>query len=116
MAIGILSHILESHEDDHACMLGDLNATPGSPRFNEIYDMLNANNVMFRYTDILPDNTYTHVNNGSQTCSWRDHISMPDVLFESIVDCHTLQSHPDCHSFKNNLSRKAKKLAHKWKI
>ena len=31
---------------------------------------------MFRDTDILPDNTYTHVNNGSQTCSWLDHIAM----------------------------------------
>ena len=43
-------------------------------------DMLHDNNVMFRDTDILPDNTYTHVNNGSQTCSWLDHIAMSDVL------------------------------------
>ena len=46
---------------------------------------------MFRDTDILPDNTYTHVNNGSQTCSWLDHIAMSDVLSESTVDCHALQ-------------------------
>ena len=44
---------------------------------------------MFRDTDILPDNTYTHVNNGSQTCSWLDHIAMSDILSESTVDCHT---------------------------
>ena len=67
-----------------------LNATPGSPRFNEICDMLHENNVMFRDTDIFPDNTYTHVNNGSQTCSWLDHIAMSDVLSESTIDCHTL--------------------------
>ena len=72
-------------------MLGDLNATPGSPRFNEICDMLHENNVMFRDTDILPDNTYTHVNNESQTCSWLDHFAMSDVLHESIVECHNLQ-------------------------
>ena len=59
--------------------------------FNEICDMLHENSVMFRDTDVLPDNTYTHVNNGSQTCSWLDHISMSDVLSESTVDCHTLQ-------------------------
>ena len=53
--------------------------------------MLHENNVMFRDTDFLPDNTYTHVNNGSQTCSWLDHIAMSDVLSESTVDCHTLQ-------------------------
>ena len=35
---------------------------------------------MFRDTDIITDNTYTHVNNGSQTCSWLDHIAMSDVL------------------------------------
>ena len=60
-------------------------------RFNEICDMLHENSVMFRDTDILPDNTYTHLNNGSQTCSWLDHIAMSDVLSESTVDCHTLQ-------------------------
>ena len=46
---------------------------------------------MFRDTDILPDNTYTHVNNGSQTCPWLDHIAMYNVLSQSTVDCHTLQ-------------------------
>ena len=40
-------------------------------------DMLHENNVMFRDTNILPDNTYTHVNSGSQTCSWLDHIECP---------------------------------------
>ena len=90
MCLGILSSILESHEEDHICILGDFNATPGSPLFNEIYDMLHENSVMFRDTDILPDNTYTHVNNGSQTCSWLDHNAMSDVLSESTVDCHTL--------------------------
>ena len=46
---------------------------------------------MFRATDILPDNTYTHVNNGGQMCSWLDDIAISDVLSESTVDCHTLQ-------------------------
>ena len=46
---------------------------------------------MFRDTDILPKNTYTHVSNGSQTCSWLDHIAMSDVLSESTVDRRTLQ-------------------------
>ena len=91
MCLGILSSILESHEEDHVCIMGDFNATPGSPRFNEMCEVLHENNVMFRDTDILPDNTYTHVNNCSQTCSWLDHISMSDVLSESIVDCCTLQ-------------------------
>ena len=53
--------------------------------------MLHESSVMFRDTDILPDNTYTDVNNGSQTCSWLYHIAMFDVLSESTVDCHTLQ-------------------------
>ena len=89
MCLGILSSILESHEEDHVCILGDFNATPGSQRFNEICDILHENNVLFRDTDILPDNT--HVNNGSQTCSWLYHIAMSDVSSESTVDCNTLQ-------------------------
>ena len=91
MCLGILGSTLESHEEDHVCILGDFNATPGSPRFNEICDMLHENNVMFRGTDILPDNTCTHVNNGSQTCPWLDHVAMSDVLSESTVDCHTFR-------------------------
>ena len=91
MCLGTLSSILESHEEDHVCILGDFNATPGSPRFNEICDMLHDNNVMFKDTDILSDITYTHVNKRSQTCSWLDRIAMSDVLSESTVDCHTLQ-------------------------
>ena len=72
------------------CILGDFNnATSGSPRFNEICDMLHENNVMFRDTDILPESTYAHINNGSQTCSWLDHIAMPDVLSKSTIDCRT---------------------------
>ena len=55
-------------------------------------DMLHDNNVMFRDMDILPDKTYTHVNNSSQTCSWLDHIAMSDVLSESTVDCRTLKN------------------------
>ena len=55
----ILCSILESHEEDHVCILGDFNATPGSPRFDEICDMLHENSVMFRDTDILSDNTHT---------------------------------------------------------
>ena len=91
MCLGILSSIRESHEEDHVCILGDFNGTPSSPRVNEICDMLHENNVMFGDTDILPDNTYTHVNNGSQMCSWLDHIAISNVLSESTVDCHTLQ-------------------------
>ena len=46
---------------------------------------------MFGDTYILLDNTYTHVNHGSQICSWLDHIAMSDVLSEPIVDYRTLQ-------------------------
>ena len=41
----ILSSILESDQDDHVCILGDFNAAPGSPQFNEICDMIHENNV-----------------------------------------------------------------------
>ena len=54
MCPGILSSLLESHDEVHVCILVDFNATPGSPRFNEICDMLHENNVMFRDAGILP--------------------------------------------------------------
>ena len=42
------------NEEDHVCILGvgDFNVTPGSPRFNEICEMLHESNVMFWDTDI----------------------------------------------------------------
>ena len=67
------------------------NATPGSQLFNEICDRIHENNVILRDIDILPDDTYTHVNNGNKTCSWLDHIAMSNVLSECTVDCDTLQ-------------------------
>ena len=70
---------------------GRLNITSGSPRFNDNCDMIHENNAMFSDMDIFPDNTYAHVNNGSQTCAWLEHISMSDVLSESTIDCRTLQ-------------------------
>ena len=71
MYLGILSSILESHEQDHdcICILEDFNATPGLSRFSEICDKLHENNVIIEETEIFPDNTYTHVNNCSHTCS-----------------------------------------------
>ena len=39
---------------DHVCILGDFNATPGSPRFNEICDMLHENKVGV----LLPEITF----------------------------------------------------------
>ena len=47
MCLGILSSILESHEEDHLCILGDCNATLGSPRVNEICRTLHENNFFF---------------------------------------------------------------------
>ena len=126
MCLGILSCILESHEVDHVCILGDFNATPGSPRFNVMCNMLHQNSVLFRDTDVLPDNNYTLVNNGSQTCSWLDHIAMSDVLSESFVDCRTLQdiacSYYCAITVTLNLTgndsrhRGTKKKAHKYEI
>ena len=85
-----LSFILESHEEIMYAYWDTL-MQHQVLRFNEICDMLHENNVMFRDADILPDNTYTHVNNGSQTCSWLNHIAMSDVLSLSTVDCRILQ-------------------------
>ena len=60
MCLGILSYIHEYHEEDHVCIVEHFNATPCSPRFNKICDMLHEKNQMFRDTDILRDDTDTH--------------------------------------------------------
>ena len=91
MCLGILSSILESHEEVMYAYWETSMQHQVHRGLMKFCDMLHENSVMFRDTDILPDNTYTHVNNGSQTCSWLDHIAMSDVLSESLVDGHTLQ-------------------------
>ena len=60
MCHGILSSILEFLAEDHVCRLGNFIATPSSPRFNEICDMLHENNVMFRIR-IFFQITLTHM-------------------------------------------------------
>ena len=54
-----LSSIL-SHEEDHACVIGDFHAAQEPPRFNEISVMLHENSLMFKNTDILTVETYSH--------------------------------------------------------
>ena len=47
MCLGILSGILESHQEYHVCILRDFDATPGSPRFDEIIcNTLHENRIM----------------------------------------------------------------------
>ena len=104
-----------------------LNATPGSPRFNEICDMLHENSVMFRDANILPDKTYTHVNNGSQTCSWRIILQCP-MFCPSLMLTATpsmmllvqitvlLQLHLTLTTANDTHHRETKKQAHKLEI
>ena len=80
-------------------ILEDFNATPGSTWFNEICDMLQENNVKFSDTDIRPDHTYTHANNGSQTRSWLDHIELSDVLSDRVDSW--LPHSPGCCMFSD---------------
>ena len=66
---------------------GRLCAITGHPRTGTLAEL---NAELNRDTDILPDNTYSYINNGCRTCSWLNHIEMSNYLSKSTVDCHTL--------------------------
>ena len=39
---------------------------------------------------MLPPDTYTHVNHGSLSTSWIDHIALSLMLLDATISCHLL--------------------------
>lgn len=88
--LGLLSSIIESRNELNVCVLGDFNAKPGSQRFEDIQTVLSDYNVTFADVERLPADTYTHVNSGSLSHSWLDHIAMSAALSDTVFTCYTL--------------------------
>ena len=70
--------------------MGDFNAPPNSVRFNELTELLLEYGIEFHDTKVLPPGSYTHVNHGSLTASWIDHIALSNALSGSVLTCYTL--------------------------
>lgn len=88
--MGVLGSILESREEQQICVLGDFNASPHTARFVEIEELFAEYNVAFQDTRLLPPDTYTHVNHGSLSTSWIDHVALSTLLLDATVSCYTL--------------------------
>jgi hypothetical protein len=88
--MGVLGSILESREEQQICVLGDFNASPHTARFVEIEELFSEHNVAFQDTRHLPPDTYTHVNHGSLSTSWIDHIALSSLLLDATISCYTL--------------------------
>ena len=90
MCLDILSSILESHEED---MYAHWETLMQCQVHCDLMKFVTCNMGIIYCSEIqiLSMITYIHVNNGSQTCSWLDHIIISNFLSKTIVGRRTPQ-------------------------
>ena len=85
--IGRLSSIIAESDEEHICIIGDLNASPGSARFREVLSLCEDYQLKIADVDTLPSTSYSHINSGSLSRSWIDHCLVSENLFSSMAEC-----------------------------
>ena len=75
--LGKIVSILSEPDVDAICILGDFNASPYSVSslfFRELQNLCHEHDLVIADIASLPAGSYTHINNGSNSCSWLDHV------------------------------------------
>ena len=87
--LGQLQSIIHDTTVDHVCLIGDFNAHPNRPFYNELYNMCNSNSLTISDVTLLPPTTYTHIQHRSNmvTTSWLDHCIASHQLHRCIENC-----------------------------
>ena len=85
--MGKISAILSNCEEENVCVIGDMNASPGNSRFDEIKSLCRDHEMVIADVEILPQDSFSHLNHGSLTSSWIDHSLMSLRLLQSVVEC-----------------------------
>ena len=86
--LGKIISIANEPDVDAICILGDFNASPGTAFFRELEQICSENDLIIADVNYLPSNSYTHVNNNSNSCSWLDHVVLSGNLAGSFQDCY----------------------------
>ena len=80
MYLGKLESLVEEHNVDGIVIMGDFNAAPGKDYFFQLKDFCDEFNLLISDVEILPSDSYTHLNNASLRKSWLDHcVTSPGI-------------------------------------
>ena len=94
--IGKITSIIEESQWQNVCILGDFNAAPGTENFVELVTLSSSQNLIISDVALLPDNSYTHVNQAHLSRSWLDHCLISEGLYNAIdsvaIDYDCIQS------------------------
>ena len=71
--IGKILSIIEDAQTNHIFVVGDFNAKTGGIFYQEWLKALEGTDMLFSDVNLLPQETFTHVNNASMSRSWLDH-------------------------------------------
>ena len=84
--LGELQSIIHDSDADHFCIIGDFNAHPTRPFFNELSQFCQTNTLHISDFELLDDDSYTYLQHreGNIHTSWLDHCLTSQLLHESI--------------------------------
>ena len=78
--------VIHEQDADAVCVMGDLNAKPHSPFFDELERCCVENDLSVCDVRHLPDDSYTHFSEAHNTTSWLDHVIASDNIADSFHD------------------------------
>ena len=87
--LGEIQSIIHESNDDHFCIIGDLNAHPSRQFYNELSQFCQVHSLTISDTIILPPTSYTYIQNrlNSINTSWLDHCITTPMLHLLIISC-----------------------------
>ena len=78
--------IIHEQGADAVCLLGDFNARPNTPFYDELQRTCTDNGVIISDVAHLPATSYTHVSDMNNSTSWLDHVLISENLTDSVQD------------------------------
>ena len=88
--MGKLASIIDNSEADGIAVIGDFNCDPykntHSSFFRELDQLCNIRDLVIADTCRLPQDSYTHVNNGNLSQSWLDHCIVSPILNQALTN------------------------------
>ena len=86
--VGLISSIIEDYDHNDIMIVGDFNASVGGLFYNEWKSLCDETDMQFIDVERLDPGSYTHVNNGSFSCTWLDHCLVTSTVSSSIEHIH----------------------------
>ena len=85
MYMAKIASILDSADATEVVVLGDFNANPTNPFYEELQILCDSKDLIISDVAMLPGTTFTHLNNGTLSKSWVDHCICSHSMHEKIV-------------------------------